>query len=137
MTLGGRTRGRPVFLTSMKHKALIAVAVVILAVVAAGVAWRMRVTPVTQSSTQSAQPEAPRLRRLLATRLGHPRVLRIERVHAVRDPRYAGVRCGHAAWGDSPGEAGEFRRFVASKRQVHIEGAAGFEALWNRLCVAR
>ncbi|NUS61304.1 MAG: hypothetical protein HOQ01_10190 [Lysobacter sp.] len=127
----------------MKHKALIAVAVVILAVVAAGVAWRMRVTPVTQSSTQSAQPaqpaqpEAPRLRRLLATRLGHPRVLRIERVHAVRDPRYAGVRCGHAAWGDSPGEAGEFRRFVASKRQVHIEGAAGFEALWNRLCVAR
>jgi len=132
----------------MKYKAGIAVVIVMFAIVAAFVAWRMRAqhpapasvpasAPASQPSSQAAQPESPRLRRLLATRLGHPRVLRIERVHAVRDPRYAGVRCGYVAWDDSPVKASEFKRFVASKRQVHIEGSADFEALWTRLCMAR
>jgi len=130
------------------------IAIVSLAVIiAAAIAWQARHAPPETSAPEAAvEPvriERPRvaepppvinparMRRLLSTRLGHPKILRIERVIRVRDPRYAGVACGHVAWGDTPDRIGPSRRFIATRRNVKIEGREDIDALWARICVPR
>lgn len=85
----------------------------------------------------SAADARPRhLRRLLNTRLDNPKVLRIERVRVVQSPTYAGVTCGEVAWGDTPAAATKLKRFIATRRIVHIEGSGDIDALWSIHCDA-
>lgn len=79
---------------------------------------------------------AARVRRLVATRLGLPRELRFDRVRTVNTERFGALTCGYVAWGDAPGSATEFKRFVATKRSVLIEGRAEVGSAWARTCAA-
>jgi len=138
----------------MKNASWIALAVALATLVAGAVAWRLHMAqspsiPVESSAgnvARTAPPDTPmppqagtpkHLRRLLSTRLGRPRVLSLRNVGTTRNPQYAGVACGEVAWGDTPAKASGYKRFVASKRTVHLAGAAGFDALWNKVCVKR
>lgn len=134
----------------MSRSLLTGLAIALLAI-AGGIAWWATRAPepappaeiprIAEPSAMSGAMPAPRvaaprhLRRLLATRLGQPKYLRIERVRTSRVQRYSGVACGHVAWGDDPVQAPTFKRFVATKRSVHIEGReARFDALWSDVC---
>jgi hypothetical protein len=138
----------------MKNASWIALAVALATMVAGAVAWRLhtaqsRLAPIESSvgnMVREAPPDTPmppqagmpkHLRRLLATRLGRPRVLSLRNVHTTRNPQYAGVACGEVAWGDASAKASDYKPFVASRRTVHLAGAAGFDALWNKICVKR
>ena len=126
-----------------------------LALVAAGVAgwtWRASTTrEAAEASTSvaggkpatprasfvppaSASREPAKLRRLLSTRLGHPPGLRIERVRVVRSRNYEGVSCGQVAWDASSRQAAASKRFIATRRNVLVEGSADFEIAWRRVC---
>jgi len=70
------------------------------------------------------------VRRLLHTRLGQPADLRIEGVRPSRMPQYAGATCGRVAWNDDG-----YRRFIATKRVVQIDGRTpDFDHAWQRIC---
>ncbi|UHQ18840.1 hypothetical protein LVB87_11675 [Lysobacter sp. KIS68-7] len=88
--------------------------------------------PVVSHVETEALP--PGLRRLLYTRLGQPAQLRIKRVHVVDTPPYDGVACGFVAWGDAAGPDGGFKRFVATRRNVLVEGRVDIEPVWRKVC---
>ena len=87
--------------------------------------------PAHAMSAPAGKPSGIRLRRLLSTRLGHPGELRIERVRMARAERYRGVACGYVAWG--PPTSG-FKRFIATRRNVLVEGRDDLRAAWQRVC---
>lgn len=84
--------------------------------------------------TPMQPPSEPRVRRLVATRLGHPRELRFERVRVVGTRRYGAVTCGNVAWSDVVGGATEFKRFIATRRNVILEGREHFDRAWALSC---
>ncbi len=73
---------------------------------------------------------APRLRRLVATRLRQPRELRFDGVRTVNTQKFGALTCGRVAWSDVPGGARDFKRFVATRHNLILEGQANFEAAW-------
>lgn len=123
----------------------------------AGVAWWTTRTPAPPVASHPTETPAPRLqkapssdmpppetakprhlRRLLHTRLGKPRVLQLRRVRVSLEKQYAGVACGEVAWGATTAEAQRFHRFIATRRNAHVEGRrAGFDALWQKVCEPR
>lgn len=126
----------------------LAIALFLVMIAGAGAAWwllRDQPDPPTQSAPAKALPPpvaqslpAPagkpsnvRLRRLLSTRLGHPAELRIERVRMARTERYKGVACGYVAWGTP---TSGFKRFIATRRNVLVEGRDDLRTAWRRVC---
>ena len=73
---------------------------------------------------------APHVRRLVATRLGQPRELRFDDVRTVTTRKFGAITCGRVAWSDVPGGARHYKRFVATKRNLILEGRANFEEAW-------
>jgi hypothetical protein len=93
--------------------------------------------PMQSIPTSKAGSSPARLRRLLATRLGLPRTLRLQHLHTVRSGPYAGVTCGHVAWGRTAASATVFKRFVATRHNVLIEGRTDVDKAWALACRTR
>jgi len=90
--------------------------------------------PVARKPDVATSPQAGNMRhvrRLLYTRLGGPADLRIEGLRPSRVRQYGGVTCGRVAWND----IGGYKRFIAAKRNVLIDGQApDFDTAWQRIC---
>jgi len=90
--------------------------------------------PETAARAAAPTSRAPHLRRLIATRLGQPREMRFDGVRIVRTELFGAITCGRVAWSDVPGGATDFKRFVATRRNVILEGRPNFAQAWAKAC---
>jgi hypothetical protein len=109
---------------------LIAIAVLPGAAAIGWLTWPKARAPAAPVATNPVPDTAPHLRRLVATRLHQPRDLRFEGVRLVETQKFGALTCGRVAWSEVDGGARDFKRFVATRRNLILEGQANFEAAW-------
>ena len=123
----------------MRHRILVIATAALLGAAAIGyLAWRTSrpsapvptaiPAPVAKTPLPASAP--PHLRRLVMTRLRQPRDLRFDGVHTVATQKFGTLTCGRLAWSDITGGARDFKRFVATRHNLILEGQANFERAW-------